>query len=106
MRSVQGGDQGGTRDGAPAGRGSRRLALLKRNLKARRLPCHLCGQPIDYSLPPGHPDVFNADHIKPWSTHPHLREDPANLAAAHASCNKSRGKRATPPALGTLSRDW
>ena len=26
---------------------------LKARLRAEGRPCHICGQPIDYSLPPG-----------------------------------------------------
>lgn len=88
------------------GRNTRRMQLLKREVRARRDPCWLCGQAIDYTLPHDDPHAFSVDHIKPWSTHPELREDPANLAAAHASCNKSRGNRTPPPSLGLRSRDW
>lgn len=78
-------------------------------------PCWLCGQAIDYSINADldedyeyHPDAFEPDHYHPVKTHPHLREDPANLRASHASCNRSRGD--TDPAdlltIGTQSRDW
>ncbi|QGZ16965.1 HNH endonuclease [Arthrobacter phage LittleTokyo] len=88
-------------------RNSRTYKKLVAALRAERRPnCWLCGQPIDYSLPKEDGDSFSADHIKPWDTHPELREDYGNLAPAHLNCNKSRGKRAAPAGLGLLSREW
>ena len=31
---------------------------LKARLRAEGRPCHICGMPIDYSLPPGDPWSF------------------------------------------------
>lgn len=73
---------------------------------ARNLPCIRCGQPIDYSLPWDARQACTEEHIKPWSTHPHLRDDPTNLGPAHASCNKSRGNRAESPTLGMTGQEW
>lgn len=87
-------------------RGTRRQKRQHEDLRARREVCWLCGQPIDYSLPPGEPDSFSKDHVKPWSLYPELREDPANLRASHLRCNQSRGNREAPPGLGLLSRAW
>ena len=76
--------------------------------EATNEPCWLCGQPIDYTAPPEHPDAFEYDHYHPVSTHPQLTEDPANARAAHSSCNRSRGD--TDPAdilsIGAQSRIW
>jgi 5-methylcytosine-specific restriction endonuclease McrA len=88
---------------------ARRTKRQKRQaaeLRARHDPCWLCGQPIDYTLPSDHDWAFSVDHIKPWSTHPELREDPGNLAAAHSLCNKRRGNKPPPLGLGLLSRNW
>jgi 5-methylcytosine-specific restriction endonuclease McrA len=88
---------------------ARRTKRQKRQaaeLRARHDPCWLCGQPIDYTLPADHDWAFSVDHIKPWSTHPELREDPGNLAAAHSLCNKRRGNKPPPLGLGLLSRNW
>lgn len=87
-------------------RGTRRLRRLKEELRSRRLPCWLDGQPIDYDAPPDDPNAFSVDHAKPWSLYPALREDPTNLRAAHLRCNKSRGNRAPRPGLGLRSREW
>lgn len=93
-------------DGAAQSRRSRRGQRLAREQKAKHLPCWLCGQPIDYTLPSDDPMAFSVDHVKPWSTHPELREDPANLASAHAQCNKQRGNKHPPLGLGLMSRQW
>jgi hypothetical protein len=62
---------------------------------------------IDYSLAWPHPDSFSTDHYPhPRVTHPHLAEDPSNLAAAHLRCNQSAGDRPASPSLGATSRDW
>jgi 5-methylcytosine-specific restriction endonuclease McrA len=89
-----------------AGRTTRRFKLLARKLRAARRPCWLCGQPIDYSLPRDDPQAFTVDHALPRSTHPHLAEEPTNLRAAHARCNKSRGTTDPKPGIGSTSRDW
>lgn len=89
-----------------AGRSTRRFRALSRNLKAQRRPCCRCRQPIDYSLAWPDPSSFSVEHIKSWHDHPELREDPANLDAAHLSCNSSKGKGEGKPTLGTTSRDW
>lgn len=89
-----------------AGRTTRRARRNAANLKAGRHPCWLCGQPIDYSLPPEHPDAFSVDHAKPLSLRPDLAEDPANLRASHSRCNKSRGNKDPKPSLGQQSQQW
>lgn len=89
-----------------ANRHSKRAKRLAADVKARRDPCWLCGQAIDYTLDALDPWAFSVDHVRPWSTHPELREDPGNLAAAHSTCNKRRGNGAPPAGLGLLSRSW
>jgi len=96
--------------GAAASRSSRRYRRLVANLRSQRRPCCICGQPIDYRLQ--YPDLrsFSAEHIRPFSTHPELREDPANLDAAHLECNRGSPSGVRPPhspqPLGEPSRDW
>lgn len=63
----------------------------RRDLRAGKGPCWLCGQPIDYGAPAYHPDGFEADHVYPVSTHPHLAGDPGNIRASHMRCNRARG---------------
>ena len=50
---------------------------LRARLRAEGRPCHICGMPIDYSLPPG----------DPWS----FEDDYGNLDAAHRICNQRKG---------------
>ena len=61
-------------------------------LKAQGLPCHLCGRPIDYSLPAGDPLSFEVDEIVPVSMGG-SPIDRANVAPAHRICNQRRGNR-------------
>lgn len=64
------------------------------NMRAARVqPCHLCHQPIDYDAPANTDDAFEADHKHPTSTHPHLADDPTNLAPSHHKCNRRRGNK-------------
>lgn len=81
-------------------------AARKRLWAAQNQPCVRCGQPIDYSLPWDDLQAVTEEHIVPWSTNPDLRDDPANLGPAHASCNKSRGNRPAAPALGMTGQEW
>ena len=65
---------------------------LRARLKAMGMDCHLCGMPIDYSLPAGHPMSFEVDELVPVSR----GGDPldfANVAAAHRICNQRRGNK-------------
>ncbi len=65
---------------------------LRARLRAEGRPCHLCGLPIDYSLPAGDPWSFEVDEIVPVSCggSPY---DYANVDAAHRVCNQRRGNR-------------
>jgi len=84
-----------------------RWRKLKAEVKARRGPCCRCGQRIDHRLEWPDPDSFSVDHYPhPVSTHPHLAEDPGNLAPAHLRCNQSAGNKRPTPGLGQTSEDW
>ncbi len=93
---------------AGRGRTSRNFRRLNANQRAKHLPCHICGQPIDYTLPHDAEMAYQYDHYHPLSTHPHLAEDPANGRSSHARCNKSRGNKPMSElvGLGVTSRDW
>lgn len=90
--------------------GSRRTKLRNR-VRAMGLPCALCGQPIDYSLPAGDPMSYELDEIVPVSRggSPY---DPGNVQPAHRLCNQRKGngagsgKGAAPPPMLPLSRRW
>lgn len=90
-----------------AGRAGHRWQRLRAEVKAKRGRCCRCHQAIDYTL--SWPDVesFSVDHYPhPLSTHPHLAEDPANLAPAHLRCNISAGTKQPKPALGDVTGMW
>ena len=80
-------------------------------LRAQGLPCHICGQAIDYSLPAGDPMSFEVDEIVPVSKGG-SPVDRSNVAPAHRICNQRRGNRDLTPADGGIdppirtSRDW
>ena len=54
-------------------------------------PCHLCGQPIDYTLSHPHPDSYVVDHIVPLAKGGD--DTLSNKAAAHRGCNRAKGYR-------------
>lgn len=69
--------------------GARRRAIRER-WKAIGAPCSLCGKPIDYALPAGHPMAFEVDEIVPVSR----GGDPLdfdNTQPAHRVCNQRKG---------------
>lgn len=95
--------------------GSRRRKLRAR-LRAMRLPCAICGMPIDYDLPAGDPMSFEVDEIVPVSLGGN-ELDWSNLQPAHRSCNQRKGNKmgytcetahvrgSAPPPVST-SQDW
>lgn len=88
------------------GRSGSRWRKLREQIKASRPPCYLCGQPINYQAPYPADDSFTVEHIKSWINHPELREDPANLVAAHAKCNKAKGAGEIKHELGNTLEQW
>lgn len=82
-------------------RSGRPRLRVTRALRAQQLPCHLCGNPIDYSLDSErHPLAFTVDELIPISPPFHGDPlDPANLAPAHRVCNGSRGVKPITPAV-------
>lgn len=60
----------------------------RRIIKVKRLPCAICGQPIDYSLPYLHPMEFVADHIIPDAKGGPDTLD--NKQPAHRRCNRDK----------------
>ncbi|APZ81689.1 hypothetical protein NCPPB3778_77 [Rathayibacter phage NCPPB3778] len=71
-------------------RAYRRLqAALKRRTANQNLPCWLCGQFIDTTLPAGHRMSFSADHVQALATGGDLVKN--ELRPSHLSCNASRG---------------
>lgn len=71
--------------------GTRRNALRARVLR-EETHCHLCGLPVDKSLPAGLPGSPEIDEIVPVSRggSPYDRE---NAKLSHRICNAKRGNR-------------
>lgn len=92
--------------GKSAGRSGSRWRALRENIKATKPPCYHDGQPIDYTLKHPDPGSFSVDHLKSWRDHPELREDPANLVAAHLRCNQSKGAGEAKLGLGNRSEEF
>lgn len=95
--------------GPPPGRprlgGNRSAAkLIPKLVKRDGVACHLCGLPIDITLPYGpkckHPRRATLDHLLPRSAGG--TNAMRNLALAHADCNLERG--ATPLSAEQLLR--
>lgn len=72
---------------------------FRQHCQYRGLRCHMCREPIDYSLKRPHPRAFQLDHAMPLSTHPQLACDWLNARPSHAVCNQSRGD-------GPLNTSW
>jgi 5-methylcytosine-specific restriction endonuclease McrA len=75
-------------------------------VRARHQPCHLCGQPIDQTLPRNHryPLSSSVDELTPiaYGGDP---LDPANLAESHRVCNLSRGTKPITPEVRARCRE-
>ena len=83
-----------------------RLECYRRD-RARRAPCHICGQRIDYGAKPSStPDSYEPDHLRSVDAYPELALLPENVAPAHRRCNRARGKRAGIDEMGNRTRDW
>jgi 5-methylcytosine-specific restriction endonuclease McrA len=64
-----------------------------------KAPCHICGQPIDYTLRHPDPLSFVVDHLVPLARGG--TDALANKAAAHRSCNATKAAR---PHAATVRR--
>lgn len=93
------------------GRASRwpyiRKLAWDRDRKARAA-CHICGQPIDYTVrPSSEPGSWEPDHVLPVAEHPELELDLNNIRASHMRCNRARGTHGFAEMdIGMQSRIW
>lgn len=67
-----------------------RRRVLRQRVAAQGLPCAICGRPIDYSLPAGHPMSYELDEVVPVSRGG-SPTDPRNVQPAHRICNERKG---------------
>lgn len=85
----------------PRRQNSHRRNAIRDAIRRRKDPCALCGCPIDYDLPPGHPLSFEVDEIIPVSR---WREfgypsavacalDIKNCQPSHRMCNQRKGNK-------------
>lgn len=82
-----------------------RALAWERDKKAKAI-CHICKQPIDYTLEPSSCELaWEPDHILTFNEHPELELDLMNIAASHRRCNRARGKRSDED-IGRHSRIW
>lgn len=81
-------------------------AALKTLTAEHNLPCAICGQAIDTTLPRTDPLSFEYDHRESIKTHPELADDPSNGQPAHQRCNRNKGARGQKPGLGDPSEVW
>lgn len=65
---------------------------LRARVKAEGRACALCGQPIDYNLPAGHPLSYELDEIVPFSLGGSAI-DYANVQPTHRICNQRKSNR-------------
>lgn len=68
--------------------------LYRSECAAKKLPCWICHERIDYTLQWPDGLAFEADHIMGVKSHPDLALERSNLAPSHSTCNRKRG--ATP----------
>ena len=86
-------------------------AALRKRVMAMSDVCHICGKPIDYSLPSNHPLSFHMDHIIPVSRGGSVY-DIDNLAPSHRICNMRKSNKIPSDNMKTIgnptpiSRAW
>ena len=73
------------------GRNTTRRDRDRAAIKRTRAGCHICGEPIDYTLPYLHPREFVVDHVIPLSKGG--PDDLSNKKAAHRDCNSKKRAR-------------
>ena len=63
-------------------------------IAATRAACHICGQPIDYTLRSPHPDSFEIDHVIPLTRGG--ADALSNVRAAHRHTQVQQHQAGTP----------
>ena len=78
-----------------AGRSTTLRDLHRATIARAGGPCHICGKPIDYTLPYLDPGEYVVDHLVPLARGG--TDTLANKAAAHRACNRAKSDRAYAP---------
>lgn len=82
-----------------------RAIAWERDRKAKAV-CAICGQPIDYSVPPSSTaESWEPDHIIPVSVDNTKELDINNVRSTHRRCNRARSNKDV-TMLGQVSRIW
>ena len=68
---------------------------MRATIARTRAACHICGQPIDYTLPHLDPRAFVIDHVVPL--HKGGTDTLDNVKAAHRECNSKKRARIVAP---------
>ena len=76
-------------------RSSTRRNLARAAIRRSGAACHICGQPIDYTLPSTDPMSFVVDHVIPLAKGG--ADEMSNKAAAHKQCNAAKAARMVAP---------
>lgn len=78
----------------------------RESIKRTGAACHICGEPIDYTLDSSQPRSFVVDHVIPLAKGGLDILD--NKKAAHRSCNSTKRARIIAPIVrrsGSLKRN-
>ena len=70
---------------------------MRHTIAKAKPACHICGNPIDYTLPHTDPWSFVVDHVIPLAKGG--RDDLSNAAAAHRECNSKKRARLIAPII-------
>ncbi len=75
----------------------------RRRDRANQTACHICGNPIDYTIPTPDPMSYEADHVHPITKGG--TDTLNNIKASHRTCNSTKRARLYAPIIrrsGTL----
>lgn len=87
-------------------RATEALQWVKAQGRRNKLPCCLCLQKIDYSLPSTHPHGCTVQHVKSRRDFPELTWVRTNWEPAHRECNSSAGAGDRNDDPGVTSQEW
>jgi len=76
-------------------RSASRAKRFRSIISKTKAACHICGLPIDYTLPYTDPKSFVVDHVTPL--HKGGSDTIDNAAAAHRDCNSTKRARLIAP---------
>lgn len=87
-------------------RATEALQWVRTRGRSLKLPCVICGQHIDYTLPATHPHGCTVQHVRSRRDFPELTWARSNWAPAHRECNLSAGPGDREVGTGVTSQEW